>query len=256
MAICIAPFVSFVNASPTGFVLTADDVNTVSNTLSAFEGGGISLDEITVNRDEEWGRKLLTYYVVHTNAITTKMKLPISRCFAGFGKYPEAAALAQDYVNVYSNDWHGWRILAGADFFMKEFNGALIAYTNAVLFGDDNSYPALGLTALKVDRLDVISNTLPRLLALKSSKATNRNQALQLATVMIAYSLRTNQKDVFIKAVEGFDPKDILTHDDVAFLVKQGCNEFKGKDIDSIQQALGTATRDKPNSTTTNAPSP
>jgi hypothetical protein len=141
-------------------------------------------------------------------------------------------------VRVYTNDWHAWRIVAGADFFMNDFNGALSAYTNAVRLGDDLSYPALGLTAIKLDRLDVVREIVPRLLVLKNSKNVSRNQGLQLATVLLVYSLKTDQKELFMKAIEGFDPKEILAHDDVTFPVRQGCNQFKGKDIDSIRQVF------------------
>jgi hypothetical protein len=196
-----------------GFVTTtfADDEQNISiatnqlaevkQKLEAFDKGTISLDEITIDRNEEWGRALLTYYLSDTNAVTTKMKLPISRCFAGFGKYPEALQLAQDYVTVYSNDWHGWRILGGANYLLGHFNASVNAYTNAVRLGDDGSCAKLAIAAMKTD-----------------------------------------QNDLFVKAVEGVNPHDILAHDDLTDMVSQGCKQFKGEDIDKIRQEMKSAT--------------
>ncbi len=219
--------------------LTPEQVDDVKHQLEAFEKGTVTLDEITIDRDEKWGRELLGFYITQTNDVTTKMKLPVSRCLAGFGKYPEAAMLAQEYVRIYSNDWHGWRIIGGANTMMTNWSAALNAYTNAVLLGDNDSCAALGFAALKMDRLDVFRDFVPRLFLLKNSTT---NKALQAATVLVIYSLRTEQEDMFVKAVEGVNPKDILAHDDVTFLVNQGCKQFKGKDVDKIRQEMESAT--------------
>ncbi len=221
--------------------LTTNEQTAVRQQLQAFDRGEITLEETTEPGGESGCQKLVAYHLMHTNDVTTKMKLPISRRYGAMGKYQDAVRLAQEYVGVYSNDWHGWRILGSANLFMNNFNAALHAYTNAVRLGDDLSYAALGLAALKTDRLDIVSNMVPRLVALKTSKLTSRNQSLQLATDLVIYSLRTNQKDLFMKAVEGFDPKEILAHDDVAFLVKQGCEQFKGGETDRLCQKLETA---------------
>jgi hypothetical protein len=225
---------------------TADDE--VRTQLDLFESGKITLDEITTGRDEEWGRKLIAYYLAHTASVTTKKKLPVSRCLAGFGKYPEALQLAENYVTVYSNDWQAWRIIGGANVFMTNWSSAMSAYTNAVLLGDSNSWASLGFAALKSDHLDVFRDFVPRLFLLENSQT---DKDLQAAGVLVIYSLRTEQKDIFVKAVEGVNPKDILAHDDVTFLVKQGCEQFKGKDIDKIRQEMESAT-----SSTNNVSSP
>jgi tetratricopeptide (TPR) repeat protein len=231
--------------------LTSDQAADVRHQLEAFEKGNVTLDEITVDRDEDWSHKLIAYYYTHTNTVNTKMKLPVSRCLGGFGKYSEALQLAQEYVSVYSNDWHGWRIIGTANMQLQNFSAALNAYTNAVRDGDVGNYPALGLAALKTDRLDIVQDFVPRLLHLKNSKS---REALQAATVLVIYSLRTEQKDLFVKAVKGLDPKDILAHDDVTFLVKQGLEQFKGEDIDKIRQELEAVTGS--GSSSTNNPSP
>lgn len=255
VAICILLFFSrHARADGWSLNLTAKDINEVSNTLQAFDEGKVTLDEITIDRNEEWGRKLITYYATHTDAVTTKMKLPISRCCAGFGGYPQAIALAKDYVSVYSNDWHGWRIIGSAYFVTTNFGQALGPYTNAVLLGDQDSSASLGFSALKVDRLDVVREFLPQLFRLKDSHS---GESLQAAVVLVIYSLRTEQKDIFVKALDGISPQEILAHEDVTFLVKQGFDEFKGKDIEKIQQELESASKNNLNAVaTTNAPSP
>lgn len=236
--------------------LSSEDVTTISNTLQSFEVGQIGLDEMTLYREDEFGHKLITYYLSHSNMVTTKMTLPISRWCAKFDQYPEAIALTQHYVQVYSNDWHAWRILGGADFFMKNLDGALAAYTNAVRLGDNGSYPMLGLVALQLDRLDIVSNMVPRLLVLKQmSKASDKDEALQLATVLLLYSLKTSQEDLFVRAIDGFDPKDILAHDDVTFIVRHGCKEFKGKEIDKLRQIFDAGPKKEKMPITTNSPS-
>jgi tetratricopeptide (TPR) repeat protein len=166
------------------------------------------------------------------------MKLPISRVFAAFGKYPEALQLAQEYVSIYSNDWHGWRIIGGANALMTNWNAALTAYTNAVLLGDEDSSASLGSAALQADRLGILHEFLPQLFRLKNSQS---KKAIQASTMLVIYSLRTEQKDIFVKALDGINPKDILAHEDVTFLVRQGCKEFKGKDIDKIRQEMESA---------------
>ena len=220
------------------FALTTNEQAEVRQTLEDFQNGKVSLDEITVDRDETWGRKVLGYFVTHTNEVTTKMKLPISRIFAGLGGYRQAAILAQEYVSVYSNDWHGWRILGSADLSMTNFSGALRAYTNAVRLGDDGSVVPLAFMAMKMGELDVVRANVHRLFAIKGSKETESVKPLDAVTALVLYSLRSNQQDIFLKALDGVDASTIASKSDLEFLVKQGCRQFKGRQIDAIRHEL------------------
>jgi hypothetical protein len=89
------------------------------------------------------------------------------------GKYPEATQLAQDYVNVYSNDWQGWRILGRANYEQENINSAVNAYTNAVRLGDVSSCDVLAVIALKANRLDAFPLIVPELLLQKDSSQTD-----------------------------------------------------------------------------------
>jgi tetratricopeptide (TPR) repeat protein len=225
------------------FLITTNQAADVKQKLEAFDKGEISLEEATEPGGEAWGHELVNYYVIHTNEVTIKMKLPISRCYAAMGKYSEAAKLAQEYVNVYSNDWHGWRILGGANYLLEDFKAAVNAYTNAVRLGDDGSYAKLAFAAMKSDQDDLVGNLVPQLLVLKNSVSKDKTvRPIEIEVALVLYSLRTNQKSIFIRAIEGVNPKDILAHDDFTFLVNQGCKQFKGTYIDKIRQELGLAT--------------
>ncbi|HKI69447.1 MAG TPA: hypothetical protein VKA67_07660, partial [Verrucomicrobiae bacterium] len=136
------------------FSLTTNAVTEVKQKMGAYEKGNLSLMELTEN--SAWNDKLLAYYQEHTNEVPERWKMPISRCFAGLGKYPEAARLAADYVQVYSNDWHGWKILGGAYVFMGRYKEALAALTNSMRLGDEGSYAPVAMVALHLDRLDIV----------------------------------------------------------------------------------------------------
>ena len=196
----------------TAISLTSDQVADVRHKLEAFEKGKVGLDEASGLPDS--CDKVVGYYVLHTNDVSVKMKLPISRSFAMMGKYPEAAKLAQEYVNVYSNDWHGWRVLGGANMTMHLYDQAVSAYTNAARLGDDEIYAVLGAAALAADRLDILQDiVVPRLLDLKEDARFSLKKRLEMRVILAGYSLRADKQDIFIKAL-----------DDVKF---SGCSESR-----------------------------
>ncbi|MDD5139653.1 MAG: hypothetical protein PHY43_05255 [Verrucomicrobiales bacterium] len=236
--------------------LTQTDIAQVKSELQAFEKGQLTLEEVTELGGEAWGRKLVAYYETHTNDVTTKMELPVSRCYGAMGKYSEAVKCAQKYVNVFSNDWRGWRIIGSASLDMQNLNVAVDAYVNAVRLGDDGSCAPLAFTAMKTDRLDVVRDIVPRLLALKNSKPTRYVKPLDIVTALVLYSLRSNQGDIFVKALSGVGVGDILSRSDLEFLVRQGCEQFKGKDIDKIREKMEAASGNNSNSSNTNRPPP
>jgi hypothetical protein len=233
--------------------LSSDDVTRIKQELEGFEKGSVSLTELTEKGGEQGGRELVSYYLSHTNDVTVKEKLPISRCLAILGQYQEAARLATDYIQVYSNDWHGWRILAGANFEMSNYNSAIDAFTNATRLGDDSSYVPLALVALKVDRLDVVSNNLSHLFALKRTNPRNPDD-LDPVTFLVLYALKADQQTTFVKALAGVNGKDIMSRDDLPGLVSAGCNRFKGTDIDKIRQEFEAAGGNLSSSNTNNSP--
>ncbi len=228
--------------------LSVKDTNEVQQALSGFDKNILTLEQVTEKGGAEWGGKILDYYLSHSNEVTLKMKLPISRCFAAFGKYPEAAELARDYVNVYSNDWRGWDILGGAKLMMGSHGEALWAMTNAVRLGDKKNYPSLGAAALATDRLDVFQEmVLQPLLTLKRAKETPKTDRLDLVGMLLVYGLKTDQKDVFVKALDGISAAEIIDRDDIKELVEKGCKQFTAKETktlcDKIAEAGGIQSR-------------
>ena len=218
--------------------LATNEQAEVKQKLNSFDRGEITLEEATEPGGEAWGRKVVEYYSTHTNDVTTKMKLPISRCCAALSMYLEAANLASDYVQVYSNDWRGWKILGGANSFMGNYEQALAAATNSLRLGDEGSYVPVAMLALHLDRLDLVRGIVPHLLELKNSKPPQKIKPLDAVAALVLYSLKADQRDIFIEALDGISAKDILSRDDLKQLVTGGCDKFEGKEIDKIRQEV------------------
>jgi len=95
---------------------------------------------------------------------------------------------------------------------------------------------------LQIDRLNVVREIIPHLLILKNSKQASPYDQLSVVGVLMIYSLKADQQDVFVKALDGVSAKQILSRDDLPELVKTGCERFKGADIDKIRLELKSAT--------------
>ena len=223
--------------------LTSHETTEVQRRLEAFEHGKTTLENITDN--PEWTLQFIAYYSSRTNDVTTKMKLPISRSFAVWSKYPEAANLAQDYINVYSNDWRGWRVLGGAKLVMGSYNEAISALTNAARLGDEANYVGLGMAALAANRLDVLDSiVVPHLLILKNDGARfSKKERLEMRGVLVAYALQANKEEIFVKAIEDVDVNDIVSQEQLKAKVVRGCEQFKSKDLDKICQQIKAASQ-------------
>jgi len=182
--------------------LTEKETVEVAQKLESFDKGSDTLDSLTESQEQTM--KILEYYVMHTNEVTTKMKLlPIAKSYAVCSKYPEAAELAQDYVNVYSNDWRGWSVLGGCKLVMKSYNEAVDALTKAARLGDEKNYAALGGAALLADRLDVFERmALPHLVMLINDAGQfPEKERNQMRGLLIVYALKTNNEPIFLKAI-------------------------------------------------------
>lgn len=223
------------------FSITTNQAAEVKQTLDAFENGKLTLQDLNENAGTEGCRKLVGYYLLHTNEITAKARLPIGRSLAGFKLFSEATNLGAQYVTVFSNDWHGWRLLGAAYNSLKLSNESIRAYSNAVKLGDKDSYASLAQVALKYNRMDLVKDLLPQLFALKDNPQTPEKNKLNLISILIFYSARAQQKDIFIKTLEGEDLKQILQNWMVKNNVRAGCKAFKGEDIDKIRQAVEAA---------------
>jgi hypothetical protein len=223
------------------FSITTNQAAEVKQTLDAFENGKLTLQDLNENAGIEGCRKLVGYYLLHTNEITVKARLPVGRCFYGFNLFPEATNLGAQYVAVFSNDWHGWKLLGAAYDSLNLSNESIHAYSYAVKLGDKDSYSSLARVAIKNNQLDPIKDMLPQLFALKDNPQTPEKNKLNLMTILTYYSVKTRQKDVFIKTLEGEYLKQILQNWMVKNNVRTGCKVFKGEDIDKIRQAVEAA---------------
>ena len=223
------------------FSITTNQAAEVKQTLDAFEIGRLTLQDLNENAGTEGCRKLVGYYLLHTNEITVKAKLPIARCLDGFKLFSEATNLGAQYATVFSNDWHGWRLLGAAYNSLRLSNESIHAYGNAIKLGDKDSCVFLAKVALGYNRLDLVKDMLPQLFSLKDNPQTPETNKLSLISTLIFYSVRARQKDIFIKTLEGEDLKEILQNWMVKNNVRTGCKVFKGEDIDKIRQAVEAA---------------
>jgi len=223
------------------FLITTNQAVEVKQTLDAYENGKLTLQDLNENAGTEGCRKLVGYYLLHTNEITVKARLPIGRSLAGFNLFSEATNLGAQYVTVFSNDWHGWRLLGAAYNSLNLSNESIHAYGNAVKLGDNDSYASLAKVALKNNRLDLVKDMLPQLFSMKENPQTPEKNKLSLISILIFYSVRAHQKDIFIKTLEREDMKQILQNWMVKNNVRAGCKVFKGDDIDKIRQAVEAA---------------
>ena len=125
------------------FSITTNQAAEVKQTLDAYEKGKLTLQDLNENAGTEGCRKLVGYYLLHTNEITVKARLPIARSLDGFKLFSEATNLGAQYVAVFSNDWHGWRLLGAAYNSLNLSNESIRAYSNAIKLGDKDSYASL-----------------------------------------------------------------------------------------------------------------
>src|SRR6267142_4458286 len=188
------------SAQNPGAVVSAGADIEVKQKLRDFEQGKLSLEALTEKSGEEFDRRLITFYCEHTNEVSVKALLPISRCYAFFNDFNQAAQLAERYVQVYSNDWHGWRIIGAANAALTNFDKALCGYTNAVRLGDNRSCVQLGVCAWKLDRLDIMKEILPCVFAAKDNPRSEKYKTDALF-VLLVYSTNTDREDVFVKAL-------------------------------------------------------
>jgi hypothetical protein len=224
------------------FSITTNQAVVIEQKLNDYEKGKLNWADFGENAGDEQWRQLIGYYLLHTNDISTKAKLPIGRCYAQFHAIPKAMKLGEEYVNVYSNDWRGWRLLGYCYDVMNYTNEAIRAYGNAARLGNKISYEQLAGFAIKSDRLNIVGDIVPQLLALKKAKQTPEEDKLSIISILIAYSIKTDKREIFVEALEETDMRKILLDDSLKQDVTLGCRIFAGKDIEKIRQEMESAT--------------
>jgi len=225
------------------FSITTNQAVEAKQKLDAFENGKLTLEDLNEKAGPEGCRELVGYYLLHTNEITEKAKLPVGRSCGGFNLFPEATNLGAQYVTVFSNDWRGWSLLGAAYNSLNLSNESIHAYSNAIKLGDKDSSAALAAVALKYNRVDLVQEMLPQLLSLKNDPQTSAKNKLNLISILIYCSAKADRKDVFIKTLEGEDMKQILQNWMIKNNIRTACKVFKGEDIDKIRRAVEAASK-------------
>ena len=218
------------SAQNPGTAVSAGADDEVKQKLRDFEQGKLTLEALTEKGGEEFDRRLITFYSQHTNEVSVKALLPISRCYALFDDFNQAAQLAERYVQIYSNDWHGWRIIGAANAALTNYDKALTGFTNAVRLGDNESCVQLGFCAWNRDRLDILKEILPCLFASKNN-ATSEKDKTDALFILLVYSTNADREDVFVKALAGVEPSEIAARKDLTDVLLTVCDRFKTKDL-------------------------
>lgn len=202
----------------------------VKQKLRDFEDGNLTLEALIEKGGEKFDRQLISFYQRHTNGVSTKALLPISRCFFFFGDFEQASKIAQQYMQVYSNDWHGWHVIGGANLALTNFDKALTAYTNALRLGDTQSCVELGFCAWKLERLDIMTEIVPCMFAAKDNAKSEKDKT-DAITILVIYATNADREDVFVKALAGVRPSEVAARDDLTHVVLTVCDRFKTKDL-------------------------
>jgi tetratricopeptide (TPR) repeat protein len=221
--------------------ITTNEEAEIKQKLEAYEKGKVEAFTLIEKEGSEGARKFTEYFLLHTNDISPKAKLPISLCYFGFDRYPQAARLVREYLAVYTNDAYGWRILGNCLFSMNATNEAIHAYQTAIKFGDLESCEPLAGVAFMSGRMDIIRDVIPQLQELQCAKDTPKQNKLSVVSLLLAYSLMTHQKDLFVKTLKGEDLKELLSSDNIKVNINSGCHVFEGKDIDRIREKFEKA---------------
>ena len=229
------------------FAISTNEDLAVKKKLDGYEQGELTIDDLNENAGEEGNRELIGYYFLHPDDISTKAKYPISRSFRFASAYPEAATLAQTYVNVYPDDSHAWSDL-GYDYSILFELGDIntddqitSCYDNAVRLGDTNSIVPLALSALVFNHMDVANRVIPELLMLHQAGKLPNEDKPAVASILLTYAITANREDIFIETLNSEDLKEILRQGDVIEEIKTGFKMFKGEEIKKIRKKVKKA---------------
>jgi len=221
------------------YYMAQEDLIEVRRRLTDYAKGAITLEQVVEPDGEEWGKKLIGFYVLRTNEVSAKMKLPIARAYSSFGSYSNSVQLASDYLAVYTNDARGWDVLSGAHLMQRSYNEALAAGTNAIRLGSERNIAGVGGIALHTERMDVLEGVIvPRLLVLKGDSSTAADSKQSMLSVLVAYSLKAKKKEIFVKALEGVDAKLIIADPKLKANVELGCEYFDAKETEKLCSRL------------------
>lgn len=238
LALCllIAPTVAHADSTQ----LSDKELNQTKQRLQAYERGLLTFEEIS-GAQNITNLPVITnivfFYQNHSNEVTLKMLLPVSRCYMIMGKSSEAGALATKYLNVFSNDCRAWDILYASKAYEGSYDKAFEIGTNALALGCEKNLITLGMIALQTGHSDTVEKLVPRLLALKNKEADPPTKR-EMLSLLTCYSVITTNKQLFISALQGEKAKDLRPNRDLQSWVKKGCELFKAKETEQICKEL------------------
>lgn len=220
--------------------LPTSNADPVRSALRSFDQGILSLDDVFRNGDEGWCRRVVDFYLTNSSEVSLKSKLPVSLCFMVLSRDAEAGKLASDYVTVYSNDWHGWKVLGGASAGTTNFAASVDAYMQACILGCEHGcLIQLCGAALADGRVAIIRPTIPRLLELKHGNASLGDDPQDALAILLGYSLEAADEETLIKTLDGVRKSDLFSREDLKGLVTQACVEFKSDKAQKVFRDLG-----------------
>jgi hypothetical protein len=211
-------------------VLSDAESERLARALRDYDQGRLSYGELFKPGRPKADTNLAAYYFARSNSLTVKMKLPISSSLAVTDHFPEAAALGREYVAVYSNDWRGWAVIGGAEFFLKHYEAALEADTKAAALGDESNYAGLGYAAVTLGRFEVLDRFTPAILRRKDSEQIPEDERLQLVLVLTGYANKAKRPEVLVRALSGISAKQIESLPALKRLILDSCEIFKNEE--------------------------
>lgn len=191
-------------------------------------------------------RQLVAYYFARTNTISTKAKLPISRCMGMGGYYPEAVMLAEEYLQVYSNDWRAWRIVGLAAYQEKSYGQACNALTNAIAYPEaaDLHY-VLAVCALMSGRLEIVREVAATLLKQRDTAERDTRTKIEITHTLIYCAVATKDRELFLKSLDGLSAEEILSSEYIRTSLFIAHNFFEAKEVEPLWQAYQRAATDQ-----------
>jgi len=93
------------------------------------------------------------------------------------------------------------------------------------------------MSALESDRLGILKDIVPTLIKLKQSADTEAQVKSEITLELIIYSIITNDRDLFVRSLEGVTVEEILSRKSLRVALFIGWNFFKPKEIEPLWRA-------------------
>ncbi len=186
-------------------------------------------------------KKVIAYYLTTTNQIPIEQKIVVAACMGKEGDFKNAANLLEEYVKVFTNTTRGWTMLGTSYGMLDDYAMAIPALEKAISLGDEPSIPGLCGTALEAGRLDVVKKYVPDLLRLKDSSLPPDRVKQTMVGLLADYAGRTNDEELFAKALSGVEVHFLLPRKDVVAVIENACKKFNSPKMNALCQQISAA---------------